>query len=84
MSNTGNAQKYDFMRNQWSEIVKNGKFRLRHHILWMDDMNNICCGNNDGSYFVSLDFSEIEPKWTEIKDFPKVSISGMSLYEASI
>ena len=70
VSNTGNTQKYDVEKNEWQEIVKDGlEFgnKLRH-IVWMDNVNTICCGSGNGSYFGSLNVCEIESKWIEMTD----------------
>ena len=77
VSNTGNAQKYDFTKDAWEEIVKSGDFELTYHTVWMYNSNTICCG--DGSYFGLLDLSENNPKWNKNQDIPRMDVSGIAV-----
>ena len=83
VSNTGNVQRYDIEKNEWSELVKDGLSLTagRRHIVWMDNIDTICCGSNDGSFFGSCNIGENKPKWNAFVDFNQLysDVSVMSI-----
>ena len=94
VSSTGNTQRYDFRKDKWYEIIKDGLGlrRNRRHIVWMDNINTICCGNGGEFYFAIFDTCDNEPKWKRLNhlntkpncvalDTDFVPIRGSSLYE---
>ena len=88
VSNTGNLQRYDIEKNEWSELIKDGisltDRRLRH-IVWMDNIDTVCCGSGDGLHFVSCNIHQNKPKWYKFEDFTNsfpFDIEGMSIVKS--
>ena len=69
VSSTGNTQRYDFKKDEWYALVNDGTsvIRYKRHIVWMDNMNIICCVGGDGKYFGSIDVRENKPKWKSME-----------------
>ena len=71
VSNTGNTQRYDFEKDEWCELVKDGTVELLGHILWMNDAYTLCSLLENGYVYGSLDLRKDHPKWNVIKEWIK-------------
>ena len=74
VSNTGNTRRYDFEKNEWYELKKDGLALRRYlrHVSWMQNRDIIGVGN--GHYFGSLDLRENTEKvdWRRLDEYTEM------------
>ena len=66
ISNNENIQRYDFEKNKWYEVVKTSDKEyphLAHDVVWMEDIDTLCCGREDGYFYSSINLSGDNPIW---------------------